>query len=179
MADGEHIDSNTIYSFGNQPKFAIWSAHTPANCNWRQWLKGGVDAHSVLADPQFIDPANSNYQVKPTSPALALGFKNFPMDSFGVMMRVSVSTQYPFLTTGTPKQENAGFSVHYSAGRLTISHAGEYRVTIANALGRTVKAFKEKGNAGFDINGKTTGAGVYFVVIRAKGHVETRRFVVN
>ena len=34
--------------------------------------------HSVFADPMFVDPVNRNYQVKPESPALKLGFKNFP-----------------------------------------------------------------------------------------------------
>lgn len=42
--------------------------------------------HSVFADPLFVDPANGNYQVKPESPALKLGFKNFPMDQFGHRM---------------------------------------------------------------------------------------------
>jgi len=30
----------------------------------------------------FVDPAHGDYRVKPGSPALALGFKNFPMDQF-------------------------------------------------------------------------------------------------
>lgn len=45
----------------------------------------GLDAHSVSADPQFINAAAKDYRVKSTSPALALGFVNFPMDSFGRM----------------------------------------------------------------------------------------------
>lgn len=32
----------------------------------------------------FVDPANGDFRVKPGSPALELGFKNFPMDQFGV-----------------------------------------------------------------------------------------------
>jgi hypothetical protein len=178
-ADGEHIDSNTVYSFGNQPKFAIWSAHTPANCNWRQWLKGGVDAHSVLADPQFMDTAKGDYRVKPASPALALGFKNFPMDSFGVMIPASVSIQNPFIAAKINKPENTGFIVRYNAGRLAILHSGDYRVTILTALGRTVNKFKGKGDFSFAMNAKTSGAGVYFVVIRAKGFVETHRFIAS
>ncbi|MFO1530655.1 MAG: right-handed parallel beta-helix repeat-containing protein [Kiritimatiellia bacterium] len=45
--------------------------------------KGG-DANSVSGDPMFIDPASGDFRVKEGSPALALGFKNFPMDQFGV-----------------------------------------------------------------------------------------------
>jgi len=38
----------------------------------------------VVADPMFMDPANGDFRVKPESPALKLGFKNFPMDQFGL-----------------------------------------------------------------------------------------------
>lgn len=45
----------------------------------------GGDAHSLVADAQFVDPAAGDYRVQPGSPALALGFENFPMDQFGVV----------------------------------------------------------------------------------------------
>ncbi len=45
----------------------------------------GRDEHSIVGDAMFVDPAAGNYQVKEGSPALALGFKNFPMDQFGVV----------------------------------------------------------------------------------------------
>ena len=32
----------------------------------------------------FVDAAHGDYRVRPDSPALALGFRNFPMDQFGV-----------------------------------------------------------------------------------------------
>jgi hypothetical protein len=46
--------------------------------------QSGRDEHSVIADGQFVDPATGDYRVQPNSPALALGFVNFPMDRFGV-----------------------------------------------------------------------------------------------
>jgi hypothetical protein len=46
--------------------------------------QSGRDEHSIVADAQFIDPAHGDYRVKDGSPALALGFVNFPMDQFGV-----------------------------------------------------------------------------------------------
>jgi membrane-associated protease RseP (regulator of RpoE activity) len=42
------------------------------------------DEHSIVADAMFIDPANGDFRVKDGSPALKLGFENFPMDQFGV-----------------------------------------------------------------------------------------------
>ena len=49
-----------------------------------RFAKNGCDAHSLVGDPQFVNPAAGDYTVKEGSPALALGFKNFPMDQFGV-----------------------------------------------------------------------------------------------
>ncbi len=46
--------------------------------------QSGLDEHSIIADALFVDPARGDYRVKPNSPALKLGFKNFPMDQFGV-----------------------------------------------------------------------------------------------
>ena len=44
----------------------------------------GCDAHSMVGDPLFVDPAQGDYRVRDGSPALQLGFENFPMDQFGV-----------------------------------------------------------------------------------------------
>jgi len=44
----------------------------------------GRDAHSIEADAMFVDPAHGDYRVRDSSPALQLGFRNFPMDDFGV-----------------------------------------------------------------------------------------------
>lgn len=44
----------------------------------------GADASSAAGDPRFIDPAAGDYRVQADSPALVLGFTNFPMDQFGV-----------------------------------------------------------------------------------------------
>ncbi|MFC7338732.1 right-handed parallel beta-helix repeat-containing protein [Haloferula chungangensis] len=46
--------------------------------------KLGWDANSVFGDPMFVDPAKGDFRVKDGSPALKIGFKNFPMDQFGV-----------------------------------------------------------------------------------------------
>ena len=46
--------------------------------------QSGRDAHSIVADARFVDPAAGDYRLAADSPALALGFANFPMDRFGV-----------------------------------------------------------------------------------------------
>ena len=42
------------------------------------------DENSAFGDPMYVDPANGDFRVKEGSPALKMGFKNFPMDQFGV-----------------------------------------------------------------------------------------------
>jgi hypothetical protein len=46
--------------------------------------QSGRDANSIMADAQFVDAAHGDFRVRDGSPALALGFTNFPMDQFGV-----------------------------------------------------------------------------------------------
>lgn len=62
---GKRVDSNLIFNSDLTQKF-------------------GWDENSIVADPQFIDPANGDFRVKEGSPAFDIGFKNFPMDQFGV-----------------------------------------------------------------------------------------------
>jgi hypothetical protein len=53
--------------------------------DFEAWHKRSLDTKSLIADPLFIDPGKGDYRVRPDSPALKLGFKNFPMDNFGVL----------------------------------------------------------------------------------------------
>ncbi|NQT92037.1 MAG: right-handed parallel beta-helix repeat-containing protein [Lentisphaerae bacterium] len=50
-----------------------------------EWQAKGYDAHSVFADPMFVDEANGDYRLKPESPALKLGFESFSMDECGLL----------------------------------------------------------------------------------------------
>ncbi|MFT3789644.1 MAG: PDZ domain-containing protein [Rudaea sp.] len=61
----------------------------------------GFDAHSAQGDPQFLDAARGDYRVRATSPALKLGFENFPMGEFGVrrpaLKRIARQPAFPGL----------------------------------------------------------------------------------
>lgn len=63
----------------------VQSAGSAANTRATQLqAQSGRDAHSRVADAQFVEPERGDYRVKAGSPALALGFVNFQMDQFGV-----------------------------------------------------------------------------------------------
>jgi alpha-L-fucosidase len=71
---GKEVDYNLLQCDGA-------SAATPAISLQRQ---SGRDEHSIIQDARFVDPAHGDYRVQEGSPALRLGFVNFPMDQFGV-----------------------------------------------------------------------------------------------
>ena len=50
-----------------------------------EWRQLGFDQHSVFADPMFVNPEQGDYRVKPESPALKLGFKNFDISGAGLL----------------------------------------------------------------------------------------------
>jgi hypothetical protein len=65
---GKEIDRNLFTSEADRVKFAV----------------NGCDGNSTVGDPMFVDPAKGDYSLKEGSPALKMGFENFPMDRFGV-----------------------------------------------------------------------------------------------
>jgi hypothetical protein len=52
------------------------------NLSFADWQKRGLDTHSIVADPLFVDPDHGNFTLQPGSPALQIGFK--PIDLSGV-----------------------------------------------------------------------------------------------
>jgi len=80
---GEKVDYNLFPSLATKEKYK----------------KHGCDQHSVVGDPLFLDPANGDYRVSPESMALTIGFKNFPMDQFGVrsesLKAIAKKPQFP------------------------------------------------------------------------------------
>ncbi len=55
--------------------------------SFAQWQKRGKDAHSVYADPLFVDPDHHDFRLKPESPAFGLGFKPIDLSTVGVRSR--------------------------------------------------------------------------------------------
>ena len=51
--------------------------------SWDTWREMGFDAHSVVADPLFVDPENGDFRLKPDSPAHQLDFKPIPFERIG------------------------------------------------------------------------------------------------
>ena len=51
--------------------------------SYAEWQAAGNDAHSLIADPQFVDPMKDDYRLQAGSPALPLGFQPIPIEKIG------------------------------------------------------------------------------------------------
>ena len=69
-AKGKRVDGNLFFSANAKDK--------------DRHAKYGWDVNSIAANPNFVDPASGDFRVKEGSAAFDIGFKNFPMDQFGV-----------------------------------------------------------------------------------------------
>lgn len=75
------MDKNIYWSTAlSSPTSQLQFPPTQAPTTFPQWQAGSKDGHSLIADPQFVDPLALDFShLEPTSPALALGFQ--PIDT--------------------------------------------------------------------------------------------------
>ncbi|MEI6500157.1 MAG: hypothetical protein WCP21_03915, partial [Armatimonadota bacterium] len=104
---------NNVYYNPNQPDFTFYDKP------FAEWQALGLDQHSVIADPQFVDAAKYDFRLKPGSPALALGFKPIDTSSCGITRPASLvklarsikrpASVIPSRTAVAPLSLNDGF----------------------------------------------------------------------
>ncbi len=107
--DHNQSDYNLAYHFG-PPLEIEWvvnkTVKTPASVpakrdtpsdQWpRWWQTQGLDRHSLVADPLFVDPDKDDYRLRGDSPALKLGFKPIPVEKVGPY-RDSLRASWPIV----------------------------------------------------------------------------------
>ena len=82
--ESTQIDHNLIWHAGRPVRIDRNELKHPREViPWRQWKREGFDAHSVLADPGFVNATRDDYRLKRSSPAWKLGFKPIPVDKIG------------------------------------------------------------------------------------------------
>ena len=72
----KRVDNNVYYSPKGNYSFGKMSLD--------QWRQRGLDAHTQLTDPLFVDRVGHDYRLKPQSPALALGFQPIDTSQIGL-----------------------------------------------------------------------------------------------
>lgn len=82
---------HNIVSAGYLPiKIEVWGRETdynvfPDSASLKAAWNRGTDKHSVCGELDFVNPQNGDFRLKDGSIAFSAGFKNFSMDSFGVI----------------------------------------------------------------------------------------------
>ena len=126
---GQEMDYNLLHQVGMakpQPAKALQA-------------QSGRDEHSITGDALFVDPSKGDFRVREGSPALALGFKNFPTDQFGVQKpALKLLARTPSFNCPPQKQATSnaqdGTAPAPVNGKEAGGPAGEYRIkaTFAN-----------------------------------------------
>jgi len=110
LVSEEHTsDHNCIYNHG-QP-LLVNLPGVGQDEQWGKWREMGFEEHSIVADPQFVAPEEDDYRLRPTSPALRLGFKPIPVERVGCQAsryRASWPLEYPPSITHPELQRQAG-----------------------------------------------------------------------
>ena len=79
--DHNVADFNLVWHHGLPVKTG---QHRPGKQDeWASWQALGMDRHSIVADPKFVDAEHDDFRLEPGSPALALGFQAIPVDKIG------------------------------------------------------------------------------------------------
>ena len=76
----EKSDYNLFYCAGGGPMKINNLPETPT---FEEWRKKGLDFHSIIADPLFVDRGNDDYRLKENSPMFKLGFRQIDASNVG------------------------------------------------------------------------------------------------
>ena len=109
-----------------------------------------ADRHSLAGDAMFVDPARGDYRVKGGSPALEVGFENFPMEGFGVVSpRLRAIARRPILPGSREELEvvNRGWGQH----KVGSPHKKSMKTRWLGAVIKNMETEGEKSATGFDV----------------------------
>jgi hypothetical protein len=115
---------------------ANWGMHVDGNffssdSDRMKHRNSGADAKSIAGDPMFTDAPAGDFRVKDSSPALKIGFQNFPMDRFGVkkasLKKIAKTPVIPTLLKPTTEESDqpANAGCQYWLGALLHGIQGE------------------------------------------------------
>jgi hypothetical protein len=114
----------------------------------------GWDHNSIAGDPMFVDPASGDYRVKEGSPAFKIGFKNFPMDQFGVQK---------------PELKAIARVPEFTTPNMAIASLNLAQAPSAKWMGATVKALAGDEHYAFGVGKKDGGVCLVSVPVLSPG----------
>jgi len=127
-----------IVSTDYQPiRIDVWGKETdynafPDSASLKAAWKRGTDKHSVCGSQDFVNPQIGDFRVKEGSMALSVGFKNFAMDSFGVVSPrlKAIAKKVPLPTVIALEKANTDGIIDFLGAKVkNISTLGERSAT--------------------------------------------------
>lgn len=182
---------NSPYTDGTRVDENLFAANEAAVMKVSRKL--GWDGNSIFGDPMFVDPENGDFRVKDGSPALKIGFENFPMDQFGVkkpsLKAIARTPEIPKLKL--PKDnggEESAASVNFQGATLTeltgvefsafgvSEEEGGVAITEISVISPAAKAGLKEGDLIQGIDGRKVSNVKQFkrVISGAKGEVKLK-----
>jgi hypothetical protein len=134
---------HNIVTTDYQPiRITVWGKETdynvfPDSASLKAAKSRGIDKHSVYGDLFFVNPQQGDFRLKKGSIAFSVGFKNFAMDSFGVvsakLKAIAKKVVLPnvLLQNGVEKEEVIDFA---GAKVKNLTTPGEQSATGMNAI---------------------------------------------
>ncbi len=80
---GQQVEALLYYRGAGEAARGSW-ADAPVEDRFAWWREHGYEAHSIIADPLFVDIENDDFWLKPDSPALQFGFTPIPQQRIGL-----------------------------------------------------------------------------------------------
>ena len=109
-----------------------------------------------------------DYSDKAGSPALTIGFKNFPMDSFGVMQVVPTPVNHQQMMKRISSMGGTNFLFHYASGRsMTVPDADfgtGFAAIIYDLLGKKIATMSLEKKEEFTVPALTTKTHELFII---------------
>lgn len=179
-------DSNLVFSKAGAVTISGWNNCGSSMGTWAGWTGSGLDKHSVIADPGFVDTNKvfrAGYKPKgdfnPTNTNLlnSLKFQPFPMDSFGVLVVTGPSTAIQ--RAERARSALQGMAVEYRGGWLTVSMEGAFDAVVTTVSGRELDRFEGNGTSRRALDPKRFGGGLLVLSVRSEAGVASRRILVG
>jgi len=143
FTNSNDVFRHNIVSTGYQPiNITVWGKETdynvfPDSVSLKAAQSRGTDQHSVCGNLLFLDSQNGDFRLKERSVAFSTGFKNFSMDSFGVvsarLKAISKKVILPsVILTGAGEKEKV---IDFAGAKVkSLTTPGEQSATGMNAI---------------------------------------------
>lgn len=132
------VFKHNIVSTGYQPiHIDVWGKETdynvfPDSVSLKEAQDRGTDKHSVYGRLDFVNPQAGDFRVKDGSIAFTVGFKNFDMDSFGVVSPrlKSIAKKVPLPMVNISDRENKEEIANFMGAKVkNLTTLGEQSAT--------------------------------------------------